>query len=257
MNTAKKFLPAVFVVPLACLLCASAHAKEVKLLFSFALPPYVIPATDAQAASGFELEIIKAALAAKGHTLQPVFVAMGAIPQMMKANQADGAQRGSPDLKEEDGFFYAEEPSVTYQDVAISLQKNNLTIQSVADIKGKVVVGFQGAAHFLGPEFTQAVKGSKTYAETSDEKRRIKQLYANGVQVYVGDINVFKYYKQAVKDLDTNQPIHIHKVFVPSVQQINNPVFRDKQIRDDFNAGLKQVKASGQYKQIIKKYINE
>ncbi|MBI3231370.1 MAG: ABC transporter substrate-binding protein [Burkholderiales bacterium] len=234
-----------------------AQAAEVKMLFSFALPPYVIAEAPNQPASGFELEIIRAALDSKGHTIKPIFVAMGAIPNMLKAAQADGGQRGSPDLKDGEGFFYADEPSVTYQDVAITLQKNNLAINSVADIKGKSVVGFQGASHFLGPEFAQAVKGSNAYAETSDEKRRIKQLYANGVQVYVGDINVFKYYKIGVKDLDTNLPINIHKVFVPSNQKFNNPVFRDKQIRDDFNAGLKQLKANGQYKQIIKKYIND
>lgn len=36
-----------------------------------------------------------------------------------------------------------------------------------------------------------------------------------------------------------------------------NSVFADKQIRGDFNAGLKQIKSSGQYQQIVRKYVSE
>ena len=240
----------IFAVP-------GAHARDVKVLFSFAIPPYVIKDAAGTDASGFEYEIVKAALAAKGHAIKPVFVAMGAIPKMLKEQQADGAQRGGPELKEADGFFYADEPAVTYQDVAITLRKNNLAINSAADLKGKSISTFQGASHFLGPDFAAAVKGNASYTETGDEKRRVLQLYANGVQVYVGDINVYKYYKASASGVDTTQEVAVHKIFAPSNQQFNNPVFHDKQIRDDFNAGLKQIKSNGQYKQIIKKYLNE
>lgn len=239
-------------------LCAgSVQAKEVSILFSFAIPPYVIRNDGPAEASGFEYEIVKAALAVRGHTVKPVFIAMGAIPKMLKDQQADGAQRGNPDLKEGEGFFYSDEPAVTYQDVAITLKKNSLAIGGVGDLKGRSINTFQGASNFLGPEFAAVVKGNAAYAETSDEKRRVMQLYAGGVQVYVGDINVFKFYKAGVSGVDTGQEIVFHKIFGKSSQQFNNPVFRDKQIRDDFNAGLKQIKSNGQYKKIIKNYLNE
>src|SRR5205085_2618458 len=115
-------------------------------------------------------------------------------------------------------------------------------------LKGKSIVAFGGASHFLGPDFAAAVKGNASYSETSDEKRRVMQLYAGGVQTYVGDLNVFKYYKGAASGVDTTQEVVVHKVFTPSNQIFNHAVFRDKQLRDDFIAGLKQVKASGQYK---------
>jgi polar amino acid transport system substrate-binding protein len=238
------------------MLASAAQAKEVKVLFSFALVPYVIN-TPGQEASGFEYEIMKAALAAKGHTIKPMFVAMGAIPKMLKENQADGAQRGSPDLKDGDGYFYADEPTVTYQDVAISLKKSNIAINSVADLKGKSIVTFQGASNFMGPDFAAAVKGNPNYSELSDEKRKVLQLYAGGVQAYIGDLNVFKYYKAQALGADTSQEVVLHKVFAPSNLVTNHAVFRDKQLRDDFNAGLKQLKANGQYKLIVKKYVSE
>jgi polar amino acid transport system substrate-binding protein len=251
----KTFKRVVFTASCAAsMLAAPLQAKEVKMLFSLALPPYVINEAG-KGASGFEFEIIEAALAAKGHTVKPVFVAMGAIPKMLGAKQADAAQRGSPELV--DGYHYADDASVLYQDVAISLKKNQVAINSVADLKDKSIIAFQGASHFLGPQFSAAVKGNSKYAETSDERRRVMQLYASGAQAYVGDINVFKFYKAAVTGLDTSQEIVVHKVFSNNDQTINHAVFRDKQIRDDFNSGLKQLKASGQYKQIIEKYIKE
>lgn len=247
---------------LPCILCvamlAPAQAREVKFLFSFALPPYVIKDEGGRPPAGFELEIVQAALASRGHQIKPQFVAMGAMPQILARHEADAAQRGAPEVREADGYFYAAEPTVLYQDVAITLQKNNLHLGSIADLKDKSIVGFQGAAHFLGPEFSAVVKGKKDYAETSDEKRRVLQLYSSGVQVYVGDVNVYRYYrKTAAAVLDVSAPVEIHQLFKPAPQKFNHAVFRDKQLRDDFDAGLKQLKASAQYKQIIQKYIGE
>jgi polar amino acid transport system substrate-binding protein len=235
---------------------ATAQAKEVKMLFSFALAPYVIN-DPGKEPSGFELDAIRAALAVKGHTVKPSFVAMAAIPKMLKEGAAEGAQRGSPDLKEADGYFYADEATVTYMDAAISLKKNNLKINTMTDLKDKSIITFQGASNFLGADYAAVVKGSDKYSEQADEKRKIMQLYAGGAQVYIGDVNVFKYYRAGVSGVDTKQDIEYHKIFTPHAQTFNNVVFRDKQLRDDFNAGLKQIKANGEYKKIIKKYINE
>lgn len=254
MSTLKSVLGGVAAVVLMA--APVAHATEVKILFSFALPPYVIN-EDGKGASGFEYEILSAALAHKGHTVKPVFVAMGAIPKNLMTKQADGAQRGAPELREADGYFYADEPTVEYEDVVISIKANKVAVNSMADLKGLRIIAFQGASTFLGPDYAAAVKGNDKYAESSDEKRRVQQLYAGGVQAYVGDLNVFKYYKGLAIGVDTTPEFAVHRVFTPSRQTINHAVFRDKQVRDDFNAGLKKLKASGQYKLLVKKYIKE
>lgn len=235
-------------------LVSTAQAKEVKMIFGLALPPYVIQ----ESASGYELDIIRAALAVKGHTLKPVFASFILVPKMLEAHQADGAQRGNAELADGNGFYYADEPTVIYQDAAISLKKNRLKIDSVADLKGKAIVGFQGAHQFLGPAFAAAVKGNPNYQENSNERRKLQMFYANGTQVYVGDINIFKYYRATVKaDVDTTQETVFHKVFSEGADKTHNAVFLDKQIRDDFSAGLKQIKASGEYRRIISKYVTD
>jgi polar amino acid transport system substrate-binding protein len=229
------------------------QAKEVKFMFGLALAPYVIQDSN----SGFEVDIIRAALAVKGHTLTPIYASFSLVTENMKANKADGAQRGTADLLEGAGFYYAESQTVMYQDMAISLKKNNLTVNSVNDLKDKIVIAFQGASKFLGPEFGAAVAGNKKYVESANEQRKIKQFYANGMDVFVGDVNIFKYFRKQVTDVDTKQEIVLHKIFPNSDIKTNHAVFKDQQLRDDFDAGLKQLKSSGKYQEIIKKYISE
>lgn len=230
-----------------------AAAREVHMIFGLALPPYVIQAS----ASGYELEIIRAALAVKGDTLKPVFASFLLVPKMLQEHQADAAQRGAPELVEGKGFFYADQPTVAYRDAAISLKKNRLEIDSSADLKGLAIVGYQGAHQFLGAGFAAAVKGNPKYQESSDEQRKLKMLYAGGTQVYVGDVNIFKYYRAQVKnDVDTTQAIVIHDVFPRVDDATHNAVFTDRGIRDDFNEGLKQIKASGEYQKIVRKYVS-
>lgn len=234
-----------------CSLSASLQAKEVTMLFGLALPPYVIQENN----SGFELDIIKAALAVKGHSLKPVYASFSLITSTLKDNKADGAQRGNPDLSEAAGYFYADSQTVFYQDMAITLKKNNLAINHVNDLKGKTVVAFQGASKFLGPEFGAAVAGNPSYSETANELKKVQQLYANGMQVFVGDMNIFKYFRAKAGGVDTQQEIVFHKIFANADIKYNHAVFKDKQIRDDFDVGLKQLKSSGKYQEIIKKYI--
>jgi len=245
---------AVLAFLIAATFAGAAQAKEVNMIFGLALPPYVIQESN----SGFEVDIIRAALAVKGHTLKPTYASFLAAPKMLKEKQADAAQRGSPELKESEGFSYAAEPTVVYQDAAVSLKKNNLKIDTLADLRGKSIVSFQGATQFLGPDFAAAVKGNANYQESSNERRKLQMFYASTAQVYTGDINIFKYYRDSVKgDVDSKQEVVYHKVFPANTDVTRNAVFLDKQVRDDFNAGLKQLKSSGQYQQIIRKYVSD
>lgn len=241
------------VVLIALALCGPARADQLTILFGQTLPPYVIPDSAHKDGVGIELDLMRAALAEKGHTLKPRFIALAAMPAQLKLRKADGAQRGSPELREGDGFFYANEPTLDYRDVAISLAANHLSIYSVADLKDKTVTAFDGATRFLGAEYLAAVKGNPHYMETADEQRKISELFAGKLQVYVGDINIFRYYS-AVNGLDAHL-VSVHRILPKALLVSNNAVFRDARVRDDFNEGLRQLKASGRYQIIVRKYL--
>jgi polar amino acid transport system substrate-binding protein len=236
------------------LLAPSVEAKEVRIAFGLAIPPYVIEDKDA----GFEVDIMREALAVKGHTLKPVYAASATTVQLLKDGKIDGAQRGNPDLVDGTGVYYASQPAVVYQDYAITLKKNNLPIDSLADLKGKSIAAYMGATKFIGPDYAAAVKDNPKYQEVSNQKRQSLMLFSNGIDVVISDINIFKYFRSSEQgQVDTKQEIVFHKIFADSTLKTNNPIFVDKQIRDDFDAGLKQLKTSGRYQQIIKKYITE
>jgi polar amino acid transport system substrate-binding protein len=237
-----------------CAVGAQSQAKEVRMAFGLTLHPYVI----ADTSTGFELEIIKEALAVKGHTLKPMFMPMQRIPLALKDKQIDAAARGAPELVEGQGFFYSTEPAAVYQDYAISLKKNNLTINQMQDLKGKSILGFPNATVFLGDAYAAAVSGNSQYSETNYPKSQPLMLYANRVQVVVSDKNIFKYYSQTIKaEADIFQELDYHRIFSPVPAKYNNQVFIDAQIRDDFNAGLKHVKATGRAKEIMRRYVSD
>jgi polar amino acid transport system substrate-binding protein len=240
--------------------CTSLHisaaaAKEVRIMFGLTIPPYVIKEQN----SGFELEIIREALAEKGHKLNPVYGALSLKKKMLDERQVDGAQHGGPEMADRQTYHYSQIPAVSYQDYAISLKKNNLAINTVQDLKDKSVAAYQTATTFIGPEYAAAVSGNPKYQETSNQKRQPLMLYAGGIDVIVMDINIFKYFKRDIKsEVDTSQDIVYHKIFQGSdTVKTNYPVFTDKAIRDDFEAGLRTLHASGRYQQIIDRYIAE
>ena len=55
----------------------------------------------------------------------------------------------------------------------------------------------------------------------------------------------------------TNQalPALRYTSFAPPL--VVRPVFRTEQMRDDFNAGLQQLKSSGRYEKIIEEYLDQ
>ncbi len=249
----ERLSPILLLSVISLTLSAPTRADDVvRVAFGLAIPPYVIQEKD----NGFELDIIREALALTGHTLKPVYAASATTVQLLKAGKIDAAQRGGPDLHDGDGVFYATQPAVVYQDFAITLKKNNIVVNSLADLKGKSIAAYMGAKNFIGPDYAAAVQDNPRYQEVANQKRQALMLFANGIEVVVSDVNIFKYFSASEKgQVDTNQEVVFHKIFSDSAQLSNNPIFVDKKVRDDFDAGLKRLKSSGRYQKIIKEYI--
>ncbi|MGZ3183493.1 MAG: substrate-binding periplasmic protein [Telluria sp.] len=236
---------------LAGALCAgAARADDVVMLFGRELPPYVLE--HGVIGQGLEVEVARAALAHAGHRLVPRFVRRADLARRLRAGEAQGAQRGAPDL-DGPGWFYARSPTVDYRDVAISLAAAHLAIFSVDDLRGKSVLAFQGASAYLGAEYHAAVQGNPRYDETADEAGKVAALFAGRVQVYVGDLNVFNYFQG--KAAGATAPVAVHHIFPRSELLTNNAVFRDTSLRDAFEAGLDALHASGEYSRLESRYL--
>jgi polar amino acid transport system substrate-binding protein len=184
--------------------------------------------------------------------MRPVFVERDAVAGLLRQNKADAAQRGTSALRDGEGVYYASQPTLPYRNVAVTLKRLNLGVYSVADLRNKSVISFPGARQFLGAEYDAIVKHNPHYVELLDEQGKLGLLLDGSAQVYVGDVNLFNWLLGSVP----NPPeAVVHHIFLPTRLVINNAVFRDARVRDDFNAGLQAIQENGLYQQIVHRYI--
>jgi len=116
----------------------------------------------------------------------------------------------------------------------------------------KTIVGFQNATLYLGPEFKAMAEHNSGYREKYNQKTQTTDLYKKRVQVIVMDVNIFKYFRKRGAGFSTaTQPIVYHELFPQTNYKV---AFRDKEIRDDFNEGLKGIRENSVYDQVIKNY---
>lgn len=229
-------------------------AEELVMGVGLALPPYFIKESN----SGFEMEVITEALKFKGHNVEFKFLPFARVPVAFDRGKVNCV---SP-INENSGIkANYSDVHVSYQNFAITLKSDNLTIDTIADLKDKEVLAFQNAKKYLGKEFSDMAESNAQYEETARQSSQALRLYHNRTQVFVGDGNIFKYYSQnfsnffpekITKTINTKQAVVYHSLFPKTDYKV---AFHSEQIMRDFNEGLSHIKTSGLYKQLFRKYI--
>ena len=237
-------LASTFVVTLASSPSLAAP-KELTLAVGLAIPPYNIPETK----SGIELDIVREALKDKGYTIKPKYVPFARVKRELKDKTVDGALTINPDSGIE--AFYSDE-HIACENVVISLKENEFNIKDVNGLKGKSVLAFQDATLYLGKDFASMAKKNNEYREIPKQQLQINLLYSNRVDTIVLDKNIFYYHRQRNDMVNTSQPIDTWHIFPPTPFTV---AFVDEEVRNDFNEGLKQLRKTGRYDEIVKKYI--
>lgn len=171
------------------------------------------------------------------------------VKRELKNREVDGALTITPDSGIK--AFYSDN-HIVCRNVAISLKKNRFNIRGIQDLKDKSVLAFQDATLYLGKDFASMAKQNPNYREIAKQQLQINLIYSNRVDVIVLDKNIFYYHRKQNDMVDTSQPVDIWAIFPPSPFSV---AFVDKKVRDDFNEGLKQLRESGRYDQIVNKYI--
>ena len=243
-----KIIYRVFFYLMGCILLSqTTFAQELKLAYGLSTPPYVISKND----SGIELDIVKEAFALSNITVKPIYVPLARLTKQIELDEIDG----SVTIMESLGLknVYYSDTYITYENIAVSLKKNNLKILSISDLRNKDIITFQNAKIYLGNEFKQAVSQNHNYYEFYDQKKQVKMLFKNRIQVIVLDRNIFAYYKEhSIEKFE--EEVVIHKIFPANKYKI---AFKNPKIRDKFNLGLKEIKSTGKYEQIINKYLEQ
>jgi len=226
---------------------ADAGARDVKVAVGHALPPYIFPETGV----GIEIDIVRQALAPGGFEVEPVYLPLARVPHQLAAGKVDAALTISASSGLENVHY--SDSHVAYRNVAVSLAQSGLRIDSVADLAGKSVIGFQNATAYLGEEFAAVATANRRYSELADQERQVKMLCLGRAQVIVADVNIYRYYSQNTASVDTTIATVIHPIFPATPYQV---AFLDPDLRDRFNRGLAALRESGEYAAIIAKYVH-
>lgn len=155
---------------LVSLLSLNLYAAEVNMAFGQSIPPFSFSDTD----TGIEIEIIGAALAVHGHTLKPSYMPLARVPLAFKQGKFDAAMTDLGQDMQALGAFYGD-PAVIYDNVFISLEERNLTINSPEDLAGLSIVSFQGA-YKRYPKWLMTGKDNGLYAENFKQENQVLSL---------------------------------------------------------------------------------
>lgn len=246
----KSYTLKFYVLIASIMLTSFTNAKEVYMAFSQEIPPYIFQKLN----KGIQIDVISAALAHKGHTLKPLYFPLGRVPIAFKGELVDAVMGDmGVDLKSSGGFYA--DPAVIYNNVFYTLKSKNLSINKPSDLDELRVVSFQGAENWY-PKWLNKVQDEKRLYGISDQLTQVKLLHYERYDVVLSDRYIFKYF---VKEMMLMSGLEIHEVdehkFAEMDPEHFRPVFRDKEIRDDFNLGLAKIKENGQFQSIYDKYI--
>ncbi len=226
----------------------SAFAKALKIASSTAVPPYIIVDTD----SGIELDIVREVLGLEGYTVTFEHLPFPRAVEKMKAGEVDGALTISESAKLKLGNVFYSDSHITFQNVAISLKSSQLKIDKISDLSDKSIGTFQYAREYIGPEFAKMADSNPAYRELPNSSQIVPMLFQKRVETIVMEINIFKYLLKEIKFTDTSAPVVIHEIFPKNPFKV---VFLDLKVKNDFNKGLKMIRANGRYNEILNKYI--
>ncbi|TDP62741.1 substrate-binding periplasmic protein [Roseateles toxinivorans] len=230
---------------------APVWAADVSMAFGEKIPPFSFPETS----SGIEIEIIGEALAVKGHVLKPRYFPFARVPLAFKDGVVDAAMTDLGQDLRAAGAHYGD-PAVLYDNVFFTLRSRGLQLRKPADLNGLTLVSFQGAANRY-PEWLGPMKKAGNYVEVNDQAVQVKMLMLGRIDVVLSDRSIFRYFSLQLQRSGVALEAVDEQPFTAVNPQDYRPVFRSKQVRDDFNQGLLQIRKNGRYKAIYDKYLRE
>jgi polar amino acid transport system substrate-binding protein len=198
---------------------------------------------------GIEVEIAEQALAAVGCKMKAMYFPPARGLGMLKTSQIDGLMTTDEGIG---GDYYFSDSYIVYQNVATTLTNRHINLQSIDDLSNYSVAGFQNASVILGSRFNALVARHKDYKEYPYQLIQDNLLYSGRVDMVVGDRLIFRYFSaHMMPSIDSTQPVTFHSIFPPNPRKV---AFRNVELRDRFNAGLKIIRSNGTYDTILKKY---
>ena len=212
-------------------------------------PPHMIKETD----GGIDIDIVKQVLSQIGYDIDTIYVPLKRAKLMVSENKADLFLPTffQPDSKN----IYLSDPIISYKPMVFSLKSNNISYNSISDLKNLSIVTFQGASGYFGEEFAN-LSQKPDYQELHHMAKFPELLLKKRYDVVVLDFYIFYYFLK--KQLDKNRMQYAYQEItssplLPEVKAYAG--FNDRALRDKFNLQLSIFQQAGNVQRIVEYYI--
>lgn len=148
---------------------------------------------------------------------------------------------------------------IQYQNGVSSLRGQGLKAADLAGLAGKSVITFADARKIL-PGLEAAIPTFASYTEQSNQIIHSRLMFAGRVDAVLGDGMIFAEYnaqlrkQNAVQPLgfDLSQPVAFRAIFAATPYSL---MFRNQELRDDFNRCFAALEADGGIAAINRSYV--
>jgi polar amino acid transport system substrate-binding protein len=230
------------------------NATELKVAFVTDRAPYCFK--DNGVDSGIEIDLIRAALAPFGYTLKPILVPKVRLALIVKTKEADIA--ATIQGIDGDGLFFSDD-YIQFHNHAVSKKKNGIKINTLVDVDKYNFIIWQGGWKNLGAEFEASYRPDATgkfranYNEAHSQLNQARMFWAERAELVIMDKKIFEHFKKLLRsEYDTSEEVIFHDF---SKKQTNySAVFHNLELRNQFNEGLRRIRANGSYQAIIDSY---
>lgn len=225
---------------------------DLTIAFTPDTPPYVLD----EGSRGIEIELVRAALLPAGLDFQ--------VRQMPYGELADAVNRRAVDaaatvIQADDGTYYSDE-YIDFHNAAIVKRGSGIEIPTVAALAGCSIVAWENAWQDLGPEFASLFSpgsqeaGRRGYREIGDQREQVEMFWQGAADVIVIDVAVMEWFSRDLYGTtEDREPLQLFRIF-PGETRFRIS-FRSETLRDTFNSGLQQIRATGLYQQIHDRYL--
>ena len=228
--------------------------EPIKLSVGLTVAPYVIkPQNPDEKISGFEVDIVREALELEGYEVKFILQPLKRTKLSFNEKKVDGVltiKKHYPQIK---GAFLSDD-YIIYHNFSVTLAEKNMKINSINDLAETRIIAFQQAKFALGKDFEIMANRNPNYREMANQERQIRMFFYKRTDVIILDDRIFKYYKNKLKYIPTEQTVIYHDIFEATSYKI---AFQKQDVKNAFNQGLKTIKTSGRYNSIIKSYIKD
>lgn len=225
--------------------------KKITIACGDALAPWVMPAKD----NGIIISLLRESLEPAGYDIEMFYFPYARRIKSYQFDDMDAVCDIKPKtiaLEKLEGFLSDE--AYAYENFAYALKKHHFNFTHLKDLVSHSIMSWQGAAKHLGSDYAEMAKNNPLYRENNSQELQIELLFLGRFDVIQLDQNIFDYYRLKVASettIDTSQLVDKFPLFGKSPNSI---LFREEQIRDAFNKGLKALKQSGRYDEIFSLY---